>query len=126
MNRRIVTTENAPPAIGPYSQAVRSGQFLFVSGQIPMDPVSSTIVSGGIDRQARRVLDNLRAILEADGMNPENVVKVTIFLKDMAHFGIVNEIYAEMFSHQPPARECVEVSRLPRDVLVEISAIATL
>lgn len=124
MNRHIVTTSNAPAAIGPYSQAVRSGAFLFVSGQIPMDPETSAVVPGGIEAQTRRVLQNLKGILAAENLTPENVVKVTVFLKSMDHFNAMNELYAGMFRDNPPARECVEVSRLPKDVLIEISLIA--
>ena len=125
MNRRIITTKDAPAAIGPYSQAIKTGNLLFVSGQIPFEAETGTLVEGGIKEQTRQVLKNLDGILASEGLTAQNAVKVTIFLKDMNDFGVVNEIYAEMFSENPPARECVEVARLPKDVLVEISLIAT-
>ncbi|MBN1295584.1 RidA family protein [bacterium] len=124
MNRQIITTDSAPAAIGPYSQAIRAGNFLFISGQLPMHPVSGKIVTGGIDAQSRQVLKNIAGILQAASLTPEHVVKATIFLKDLQDFSTVNAIYGEMFTHQPPARECVEVARLPRDAAIEISVIA--
>lgn len=123
--RQIVSTDGAPGAIGPYSQAVRAGDFLFCSGQIALDPASGVLVGeGDVAAQTNRVLDNLAAVLEAGGASFASVVKTTIFLADMNHFPIVNEVYAARFSADPPARATVEVSRLPKDVLVEIDAIA--
>ena len=121
--REIISTESAPAAIGPYSQAVRYDNLLFMSGQIPLDPESGEIVEGNIEVQTRKVLDNLKAILEAGGMELQDVLKCTCFLKDMEDFPAFNSVYSEYFSHILPARETVEVSRLPKDVLVEISAI---
>ena len=122
--RTVVSTSSAPPAIGPYSQAITAGEFVFCSGQIPLDPANGQLVEGDIEAQTRRVLDNLRAVLEAAGSSLERVVKTTIFLQDMSDFQIVNGIYAEYFGSEPPARSTVQVARLPRDVRVEIEAIA--
>jgi len=121
--REIIATERAPAAIGPYSQAVRYDNLLFVSGQISLDPESGEIVTGDIEVQTRRVLDNLKAILEAGGMELKHVLKCTCFLQNMGDFPTFNSVYSEYFSGILPARETVEVSRLPKDVLVEISAI---
>jgi 2-iminobutanoate/2-iminopropanoate deaminase len=121
--REIITTESAPPAVGPYSQAVRYGNLLFVSGQISLDPEKGEIVGTDIEVQAKRVLDNLKAIVEAGGMELDHVLKCTCFLANMEDFAKFNTIYNDYFEHVLPARETVEVSRLPRDVLVEISAI---
>jgi 2-iminobutanoate/2-iminopropanoate deaminase len=122
--RTIVATEQAPAAIGPYSQAIVAASLVFCSGQIPLDPASGQIVEGGIESQTRRVLDNLIAVLQAAGSSPEQVVKTTIFLADMNDFATVNTIYAEYFGAEPPARSTVQVARLPRDVRVEVEAIA--
>lgn len=119
-----ITTENAPGAVGPYSQAIRAGGFIYASGQIPLDPESGAVVPGGIDAQARRALMNLQAVLAAAGAQLGDVVKTTIFIRDMNDFAKVNEIYAGFFSPPYPARSTVEVSRLPKDVLVEIEAVA--
>ncbi|MFC1859199.1 RidA family protein [Thermodesulfobacteriota bacterium] len=124
MEKRIVHTDQAPAAVGPYSQAVKQGEFIFVSGQIAIDPTSGEIVRGDIKDQTRQVLKNLKAVLTAAGSSLERVVKATVFITDMDEFGNMNEVYAEFFSDQPPARACIEVSRLPKDVLVEIEAIA--
>ena len=124
MKRSVVNTDLAPAAIGPYSQAIRAGDLLFISGQLPVDPKTGLIVEGGTEVQAERVLANLEGILRNQGLTAKNVVKVTVFLKDMNDFGKVNEIYGRMFSAEPPARECIEVARLPKDVRIEISLIA--
>ena len=121
--REIISTESAPAAIGPYSQAVRYDNLLFLSGQIPLDPESGEIVEGNIEVQTRKVLDNLKAILEAGGMELQHVLKCTCFLKNMEDFPAFNSVYSEYFLDILPARETVEVSRLPKDALVEISAI---
>ena len=124
--KQIVNTNRAPEAVGPYSQAVKAGGFLFMSGQIPIDPVTSEIVIGSSAVQAERVLRNLSIILEDSGATREDVVKTTIFLADMNDFAEVNEVYARYFPMEPPARATVQVSRLPKDVRVEIEAIAYL
>jgi 2-iminobutanoate/2-iminopropanoate deaminase len=121
--REIIATEKAPKAVGPYSQAVRFANLVFISGQIPLDPKSGEIVGGDIEVQTKQVLDNLKAIVEASGMGLENVLKCTCFLKNMEHFARFNSVYNTYFENVLPARETVEVSRLPKDVLVEISAI---
>jgi 2-iminobutanoate/2-iminopropanoate deaminase len=122
--KTIVNTNQAPAAIGPYSQAVKVNGFLFVSGQIPLDPITGQIVYGGIETQTYQVLNNLKAILEHEGLSFENVVKTSVFLSNMNDFSKMNKIYGEFFISQPPARACVEVSRLPRDVNVEIELVA--
>jgi 2-iminobutanoate/2-iminopropanoate deaminase len=124
MKKRVIQTEKAPKAIGPYSQAIQAGNFLFLSGQLPLDPASGELVKGDIRGQARRVLENLKAVLESQKLGMEDVVKVTIFLKDMENFSQVNEVYGTYFPSSPPARSTVEVVRLPRDVDIEIEAIA--
>ena len=121
--REIIATEKAPKAVGPYSQAVRFANLVFVSGQIPLDPKSGEIVGGDIEVQAKQVLENLKAVIEASGMGLENVLKCSCFLQNMEHFARFNSIYNTYFANVLPARETVEVSRLPKDVLVEISAI---
>ncbi|MBN2298757.1 MAG: RidA family protein [Deltaproteobacteria bacterium] len=123
----VITSKKAPAAIGPYSQAIIAGGFLFVSGQIPLNPSSATIISGGIKEQTSQVLQNIHAILEQAGAGFDKVVKVEVFLKNMNDFTAMNEIYASFFPQDAvPARQAVEVSRLPRDVLIEISCIAYL
>ena len=122
--KKIISTSEAPGAIGPYSQAVRSGSFLFCSGQIPLDPKSGQIVSGDIAAQTRRVLDNIAALLKTEGLTFENIVKSTIFLTDLADFQIVNETYGSYFKQEPPARSTIQVSALPRGAKVEIEVIA--
>jgi 2-iminobutanoate/2-iminopropanoate deaminase len=122
--RTTVATDNAPAAIGPYAQAITAGDLVFCSGQIPLDPATNQLVEGGIDIQTRRVLDNLAAVLQAAGSSLDQVVKTTIFLAGMDDFGTVNTIYGEYFGSEPPARATVQVARLPRDVRVEIEAIA--
>lgn len=121
--REIISTKNAPKAVGPYSQAIKYGDLVFISGQISIDPKTDEIVTGDIEAQTSIVLDNLRAIIEASGMGLENVLKCTCFLKDMEDFARFNSVYNSYFGEILPARECVEVSRLPKDVLVEVSAI---
>jgi 2-iminobutanoate/2-iminopropanoate deaminase len=124
MNKKI-STEKAPKAIGPYSQAILAGQFLYTSGQIPIDPSSGAMVEGGIEVQIRQVLENIKAVLEAAGMGMEDVIKTTIFLKSMDDFVKINEIYGNYFTRDAlPARSTVEVSRLPKGALVEIEAVA--
>ena len=122
--KKIISTNEAPAAIGPYSQAVRSGNFLFCSGQIPLDAKTGQIVSGDIAAQTRRVLDNIAAVLQAEGITFDNVVKTTIFLTDLGDFQTVNEIYGSYFKQNPPARSTVQVSALPKGVNVEIEIIA--
>ena len=122
--KKVIETDMAPKAIGPYSQAIQAGDLIFVSGQIPIDPVTGKRVEGGIEDQRRRVLDNIKGLLDSQGAGMVDVIKVTIFLKDMSDFSRVNEIYATYFPSSPPARSTVEVARLPRDVLIEIEAIA--
>ena len=121
--REIIITEKGPAAVGPYAQAVRFGNLLFVSGQIALDPKSGEIVGRDIESQTERVLENLKAIVEASGMGLEDVLKCSCFLQNMEDFTSFNSVYETYFSHVLPARETVEVSRLPKDVLVEISAI---
>jgi len=122
--KEIVSTEKAPKAIGPYSQAVKAGSFLFLSGQIPLDPVTGEFVAGGIKEQTERVMDNIAAVLAEAGLGFDAVVKTTIFLTDLANFGTVNEVYGSRFSAAPPARSTVEVKGLPRGALVEIEVLA--
>jgi 2-iminobutanoate/2-iminopropanoate deaminase len=122
--REVVATENAPQAIGPYSQAIKANGFIFASGQIPIDPATNQLMSGDIAAQTERVLKNVSAILEAAGSNLRNVVRTTVFLKNMGEFAQMNEVYARFFGLNPPARSTVEVARLPKDVLVEIDVIA--
>ena len=122
--KKIISTNEAPAAIGPYSQAVRSGSFLFCSGQIPLDPKSGQIVSGDIAAQTRRVLNNIAAVLRAEGLTFDSVVKTTIFLTDLNDFQLVNEVYGSYFKQDPPARSTVQVSALPKGANVEIEVIA--
>ena len=124
MSREVIATDAAPAAIGPYSQAVRAGELIFVSGQLPIHPETSAIAEGDIQAQTRQSLQNVQAILEAAGSGLDRVVKATVFLSDMEDFPKMNEIYSGFFGESPPARACVEVARLPRDVMVEIEAIA--
>jgi 2-iminobutanoate/2-iminopropanoate deaminase len=121
--RKIIYTEKAPKAVGPYSQAIRFANLLFVSGQIALDPESGEIVRGDIEVQTKQVLENLKAIVEASGMGLGDILKCTCFLQDMEHFARFNSVYSTYFADVLPARETVEVSRLPKDVLVEISAV---
>ena len=123
--RKVISTSQAPAAIGPYSQAIRSGNLLFASGQLGLDPASGNLVEG-IEAQTRQALTNLQAVLAAAGGSVANVVKTTIFLADMADFATVNAIYGEVFRHEPPARSTVQVAALPKGGLVEIEVIARL
>jgi len=120
----VVSTPSAPKALGPYSQALVSGPLVFCSGQIPIDPATNTIAAVTVEDQTRRAIQNLSAVLEAAGTSLSNVVKTTVFVKDMNDFAAVNGVYAEMFGDTKPARSCVEVARLPKDVKVEIECIA--
>ena len=124
MSKQIINTTNAPAAIGPYSQAVKSGNLLFVSGQIPIDPATGNLVSGSIEEETHRVMKNLQAILIEAGADFSHVLKATIFIKNMNDFGKINEVYASYFGTIPPARETVQVAKLPLDVSIEISCIA--
>jgi 2-iminobutanoate/2-iminopropanoate deaminase len=125
--RTVISTERAPRAIGPYSQAIRAGNLLFCSGQIPLDPATGELAGpGDVTAQTRQVLDNLGAVLQAAGVGFDAVVKTTVYLKSMDDYPVVNEVYAERFGESRPARAAVEVSRLPKDVSIEIDAIAVL
>ena len=124
--RQVIATSNAPKAIGPYSQAVRSGDFIFCSGQIALDPVTQQVIPGDVAAQTDRVLKNLSAVLWEAGTDIEQVVKTTVFLKSMGDFAAMNEVYGKYFVKNPPARSTVEVARLPKDVLVEIDVIAVM
>ncbi len=123
--KEIISTENAPGAIGPYSQAIKTGGLVFCSGQIPIDPSTGNFVSDAIGEQTEQVLKNLRAVLEAAGTGLENVVKTTVFLLDMNDFSEMNEVYGRFFADNKPARATVQAARLPRDARVEIECIAT-
>ena len=122
--KEIVQTSHAPQAIGPYSQAVRAGNLVFASGQIPIDPATKEFVSGGVAEQTEQVLKNLKAIFEAAGIGLDKIVKTTVFLVDMDDFTAMNEVYGKYFAENPPARATVQAARLPRDAKVEIEAIA--
>jgi 2-iminobutanoate/2-iminopropanoate deaminase len=122
--RQVIETERAPRAIGPYSQAIVAGGFVFASGQIPIDPQTGEFVAGGIAEQTEQVLRNLSAVMEAAGTSLARVVKTTVFLADMNDFAAMNEVYGRYFAEEPPARATVEAARLPRDARVEIEAIA--
>ena len=126
MKHQVIHTDKAPKAIGPYSQAVKAGNMLFVSGQVPFVPETMEIVEGDVKAQTAQSLKNLQAILKEAGADFSNVVKTTVFIKDMNEFAQVNEVYAEYFGDNKPARACVEVARLPKDVKVEIELIAVL
>lgn len=124
MNKEVINTKKAPAALGPYSQAIKLDNLLFTSGQIPIVPETGEIVAGDVESQTRQVLENIRAVLEEAGTNLEQVVKTTVFIKNMDDFGKINEVYAEFFKDNPPARSTVEVARLPKDAQVEIEVIA--
>ena len=124
--REIISTEHGPKAIGPYSQAVKANGFVFTAGQVALDPVTGSVVGTEIKAQTERVMENLKGIVEAAGSTMHKVVKTTVFLKDMNDFAAMNEVYARYFPAAPPARSSVEVSRLPKDVRVEIEVVALL
>jgi len=124
MDFEIISTNKAPAAIGPYSQAVKYGNFIYTSGAIPVDPDTGEVVAGGVEAQAVQALKNLSEVLTAAGASLENVIKTTVFIKNMNDFAAINEVYKRFFTSNFPARSCVEVSRLPKDVLIEVECIA--
>ena len=126
MSKKVIFTEEAPKPIGPYSQAIRAGNLIFLSGQIPIDPSTGEMVRGEIQQKTRQVLENIKAVLASQGLGMEDVIKVTIFLKEMEQFGPMNEVYATYFPSSPPARSTVQVSGLPKNADLEIEAIALL
>lgn len=124
MNKVVISTTNAPAAVGPYSQATKFDQLVFVSGQLPIDPQNGAIVKGGVETQTRQALKNLNEMLLAASASLTTVLKTTIFINNMNDFTKINEVYSEFFNTDPPARSCIEVSKLPKDALIEIEAIA--
>jgi 2-iminobutanoate/2-iminopropanoate deaminase len=124
MKKRIIQTDQAPAAIGPYSQAIRVGDFLYTSGQIALDPQSGEFLSGEIEQETERTIENISAILKAGGLSLDNVIKTTVYLTDLSHFARMNHIYEKYFSGNKPARACVQVAALPKGAKVEIEAIA--
>ncbi len=122
--KKVVSTDAAPKAIGPYSQAIRAGNLLFISGQVPLDPKTGNLVGADIKMQTKQCLENMKGILAATGASLANVVKTTVFLKSMDHFGEMNHVYQQYFTGDAPARSTVEVGRLPKDALVEIESVA--
>ncbi len=124
MSKKVISTNNAPAAIGPYSQAIEAGGFVFASGQIPIDPATGNIPEG-IEAQTVQALTNVKNLMEASGLTMDNVVKTSVFIKNMDDFAKINEIYAGFFTGDHPARSCVEVARLPKDVLIEVEVIAS-
>jgi len=126
MQRQVISSGQAPKAIGPYSQAIRAGDFVFCAGQTPIDPATGNLVEGGIEEQTRRALKNLSVVLQAAGTALDHVVKTTVFLLDMNDFAKMNAVYAEFFPANPPARSTVQVARLPKDARVEIEVIASM
>ena len=124
MKKKVIQTEKAPRAIGPYSQAIQAGNFLFLSGQIPLDPKTGELVKGDIRQQTQQVLENIKGMLESQKLGMEDVVKVTIFLRNIGKFNQVNEVYGTYFPSSPPARSAIGVAALPRDADIEIEAIA--
>ena len=122
--REVISTDKAPAAIGPYSQAIKTDHYLFISGQLPIDPATGELVDGSVMDQTYRALQNILAILHAAGCSPSSVVKTTVYLRNMEDFTAMNEVYAKVLGKNPPARACVEVSRLPKNALIEIDAIA--
>ena len=123
MSKKVIATDKAPAAIGPYSQAIEAGGLVFASGQIPIDPATGNIPDG-IEAQAKQALTNVKNLMEAAGLSMGNIVKTSVFIKDMNDFARVNEVYASFFENDFPARSCVEVARLPKDVLIEVEVIA--
>lgn len=124
MKLQTVATDKAPKAVGPYSQAVRAGDFLFCAGQIPLDPASGILVAGGIKEQTERVLENIKAVLASQGLGLDRVVKTTVFMTNLADFAAMNEVYAQHFPSNPPARSTVQVAALPKGAQVEIEVVA--
>ena len=124
MSKEIISTKNAPGAIGPYSQAIKVSNLVFSSGQIPIDPATGELVNSDIKAATKRVLENLKAILEEAGTSLENVIKTVVYLRDMEDFAAVNEIYSQYFTSKQPARSCVQVAKLPKDAMVEIEVVA--
>jgi 2-iminobutanoate/2-iminopropanoate deaminase len=124
MDKKVIISEKAPKAIGPYSVAIQTGDFVFTSGQLGLDPATGNLVSGGIEAETRQVLTNIRNVLAASGSGLEQVVKTTVFLKDMADFTKMNAIYGEFFTENPPARSTVQVAGLPKGGLIEIDTVA--
>lgn len=122
--KKVIATKEAPQAIGPYSQAIKAGGFVFTAGQVPIDPATSKIVEGDVKAQTERVLKNLSAVLAAAGSSMDRVVKTTVFLKNMSDFPAMNEVYGQFFKNEPPARSTVQVVALPKDALIEIEAVA--
>lgn len=122
--KKIIVTDAAPAAIGPYSQAIQAGDFLYASGQIPLDPKTGQMVTGGIEEQIRRALDNTKAVVEGAGFTMQQIVKTTVFITTMDNFAAVNGVYAEFFKETPPARSCVAVKELPKGALVEVEVVA--
>lgn len=126
MSFEIISTDKAPAAIGPYSQAVKVGNFVYTSGAIPVDPKSGEVVAGGVAQQAEQAIRNLAAVLAGTGAGLDKVIKTTVFIKDMNDFAVINEVYKKFFTSDFPARSCVEVARLPKDVLIEIECVAVI
>lgn len=126
MEKKVIKTHKAPEAIGPYSQAVKSGNFIFASGQIPLDPVSGSMAENNIQSQTERVMENIKGLLESQNLTFANVIKTTCFLSDMANFAAFNEVYAKYFTENPPARSTVAIKALPKDALVEVEIIAVI
>ena len=124
MDKKIIKTHKAPQAIGPYSQAVKSGNFIFASGQVPLDPISGNIEENDIKKQTTRVMENIKGLLESENLTMATIIKTTCFLTDMSNFAAFNEVYATYFTENPPARSTVAVKALPKDALVEVEVIA--
>ena len=126
MEKKIISTNNAPQAIGPYSQAVKVGNFVYTSGQVPLNPITGELVADCIQNAAKQSLENVKGVLEAAGASLEDVVKTTVFLKDLNDFKAANEVYSQYFPQNPPARSCVQAAKLPLDSLIEIEAVAVM
>lgn len=126
MSKKVIFTEKAPAAIGPYSQAIKTGSFLFASGQIPIDPSTGQMVNSSIEEQTKQVMENVKGLLESMEASMENIVKTTLFITDMNDFPKINEVYSNYFKQSPPARSCVEVSALPKGAKIEMEFIASL